>query len=290
MIDSDQLASFIVFAECRNFTQAARKLAISQPSLHVKIRKLADSLGVALYRRIGRSLELTREGERLLGFARDLAERSTRFEAELHGRRDEQPIILAAGEGAYLYLLGEAIRSFSRRRGNPRLSLLVRDRDETLAAVRCGEAHLGVAALEDRPADLFSEKLVEVEMVAVLPARHRLARRRRLRLADLQGERWIVPPQGRPHRAVLSRALGAAGIQWEPAVETSGWELMLHFARMGVGIAVVNSCCRIPRGLVAKLLPELPGIPYYVLQRERVTAPGAAELRDCLLEKLQARS
>jgi len=283
MIDSDQLRSFIVFAETRNFTRAAERLAISQPSLHVKIRKLAESLDVALYRRVGRNLELTPEGERLLGFARDSSERSTRFEAELHGRRAEQPVVLAAGEGAYLYLLGGAIQRFVGKRGKPSLRLLVRDRDAALEAVRRGEAHLGVTALDERPLDLWTQKLVEVQMVAVVPARHRLARRRTLRLADLDGERWIVPPAGRPHRATLSRALDAAGIRWEPVVETSGWELMLHFARLGIGVAIVNSCCTIPRGLVAKSLPELPGIPYYLVQRERAVSPGVDELRDTFL-------
>ncbi|MEM7234424.1 MAG: LysR family transcriptional regulator [Planctomycetota bacterium] len=277
MIDSDRLLAFIAFAESRSFTEAARRLAISQPSLHVKIRKLADSLGVPLYRRQGRGLVLTRDGERLLAFAREMFERSERFESELKESPDRHPIVLAAGEGAFLYLLGDAIRRFVRESRNPPLRLLSRDHEGTLESVRLGEAHIGVAALEDLPTDLWVEDLVEVGAVIVVPSDHRLAKRRAIQLRDLEGESLIVPPPGRPHRIALSRALRAEGIEWESAVETGGWELMLHFVRLGVGVAIVNDCCRIPRGLTAKPLRELPTVVYYTIQREQDAASRHVE-------------
>ena len=277
MIEADRLLAFIAFAETRSFTEAARRLAISQPSLHVKIRKLADSLGVPLYRRLGRGLLLTSEGERLLAFAREMAERSDRFEDELRGSARTRPVMLAAGEGAFLYLLGQAIRRFVRQPSNPPLRLLTRDHEGTLEAIRLGEAHVGVAALEDLPADLWTEALVEVGAVIVVPDDHRLAKKRTIQLRDLEGEPLIVPPPGRPHRVALSRALRAEGIEWESAVETGGWELMLHFARLGAGVAIVNDCCRIPRGMTARPLRQLPSVVYYMIQREGRAVSSHAE-------------
>lgn len=58
-LQGDALRAFAVFARHRNFTSAAAELLISQPSLHVKINKLARTLGVPLYRRQGRGLVLT---------------------------------------------------------------------------------------------------------------------------------------------------------------------------------------------------------------------------------------
>ena len=83
MIDSVRLASFRMFAEELNFTRAAARLHISQPALHVQISTLADSLGLALYRRTGRSLSLTSAGQALLGFARDSERRTETFLASL---------------------------------------------------------------------------------------------------------------------------------------------------------------------------------------------------------------
>ena len=55
-VSADALASFAVFADHLNFTRAAEELHISQPALHVKVRKLSESLGRPLYRRAGRRL------------------------------------------------------------------------------------------------------------------------------------------------------------------------------------------------------------------------------------------
>jgi DNA-binding transcriptional LysR family regulator len=74
-VSDDALASFAVFAEHLNLTRAAAELRISQPSLHVKIRKLADRLGRPLYRRDGRRFELTPGGVAVARFAREQQER-----------------------------------------------------------------------------------------------------------------------------------------------------------------------------------------------------------------------
>jgi DNA-binding transcriptional LysR family regulator len=183
--------------------------------------------------------------------------------------------VLCAGEGAYLYLLGEGLRRFVAK-GAP-LKLLTRDREGTLEAVRGGEAQVGVCALEVLPDDLHVRPLTDVGQALVVPARHPLATKRRLRLADLTGARLVVPGPDRPHRVALSRALLTAGVPWEVAVEANGWELMVRFVELGVGIAVVNACCRLPRGLVARPLPELPRQRYFVIRRRRAPANGAGE-------------
>jgi len=69
-VSADALASFVAFAEHLNFTRAAADLHISQPALHVKIRKLAQALGRPLYHRSGRRLVLTADGEAVARFAR----------------------------------------------------------------------------------------------------------------------------------------------------------------------------------------------------------------------------
>jgi DNA-binding transcriptional LysR family regulator len=113
-----------------------------------------------------------------------------------------------------------------------------------------------------------------------------------VRLADLEGARLIVPPAGRPHREQVERALAAAGVAWERAVEASGWPLMLHYASLGVGLAIVNDICPVPRGCVARPLPELAPLAYYVLHRDDLGAddPAAALARAALDAFRRART
>src|SRR4030095_6533311 len=99
MVSTDALASFVVFARHLNFTRAAAELRISQPALHVKIRKLGQVLDRPLYRREGRRLVLTADGEAVARFARDHDERLARFLAELRATPPDRPVVLAAGQG-----------------------------------------------------------------------------------------------------------------------------------------------------------------------------------------------
>lgn len=272
----DALLSFVVFSESMNFTRAGLALHISQPALHVKIRNLAESLGVSLYRRVGRRLELTEGGRNVARFGRELGERTSLFLERLQKGPAEHQVVLAAGEGAFLYLLGGGIREFSRR-SKLALKLLTADRDAAVEAVQSGKAHLGVASLETTPPSIEAHVLSKVDQVLVLPRRHPLASKREVRLADLEGAKLIVPAADRPHRTMLSRALQSAGVQWQIAVEANGWELMLHFAALGLGWAVVNEFCAIPRGLAARPLKELPRIHYHVFHLVGAAKDGPAE-------------
>src|SRR5689334_20759211 len=134
-VSAESLASFAVFADHLNFTKAAAELRISQPALHVKVRKLSESLGRPLYHRDGRRLVLTADGEAVARFARSHDERLARFLAEFAGVESTRPVVLAAGQGAYLYLLGDAIRAMLTEEP-ARLRLINCDHRQMLAAVR----------------------------------------------------------------------------------------------------------------------------------------------------------
>ncbi len=280
MPNIDWLHSFVVFAEHKSFTHAAKALHLSQPALHAQIAKLSADLGVPLYRRVGRRIELTLHGIEVARFARQTVEQVAELRDLLRDGRSHQPVILAAGEGAYLYLLGPAIESFTREHDTP-LRLLTTDRQRSIDALHSGRAHLAVAALDALPAadlDLELTLLISVPQVAVVPDQHPLAERAEIELADLAGLRLVVPPPDREHRRALEAALSAAAIPWQVAVEASGWELILHFVRLGLGCAVVNGCCPVPQGFVARAIEDLPPKRYYLMSTKRVLGQSARDL------------
>ncbi len=281
---SDWLDAFLVFSESMNFTRAAEALHISQPALHVKIKQLSAALERPLYRRVGRNLVLTEAGERVAVHAREQRERAVAFEESLRTGSERSPTILCAGAGAFLYLLGPAISRFSRTGGRP-ISLLTGDRDRTIASVASGRAHVGVTALNEHPKGLDVTTLTDVDQVLVVPLDHPLAGKPKVNLRDLAGADLVVPPPDRPHRIMLGRMLMDAGVDWHISVEANGWELMMHFVALGMGLAVVNGHCRPPPGLVARPLRDLPGIRYHVLTRPGMDRhAGAAALKALLHE------
>jgi DNA-binding transcriptional LysR family regulator len=280
LVNYDWLFSFVVFADHLNFTRAAEALHITQPALHAQIRKLTEDVGATLYRRDGRALVLTAEGRRLAAFGREVQARGSDVLAELRGEDSRGPVILASGQGAFLYLLGPAIKRFPKDRWP--LRVVSMPGPDTVQAVRDARADVGVAVLTNPPTDLDCKTVRRVGQTVLLPWGHRLSKRRSLKPSDLDTESIVVAPEGSPHRVMLSQALATAGAKWSVAVEATGWELMVQFVRYGLGIAVVNDFCPVPRGLVGVSLGGVPDVEYQV-----VTRPGARrESRDTLVRMI----
>ncbi|TCO34591.1 DNA-binding transcriptional LysR family regulator [Kribbella steppae] len=261
---AEDLEAFAVFARHRNFTRAAAELHVSQPALHTRIRKLEARLGRSLYLKQGRLLRLTEVGEQLAAFANDSRDRAAEFLGTLD-LAPSRPLVLVAGSGTYLYLLGDPIRRFLAK--GRELQLRTGDASETLAAVREGTADVGVTALTVPPDDLECEVLSQYPQTLITRADHRLADRRSIRLKDLQDEALVVPPKGRPHRQQLERSMLDQGIRWSVAVEAEGWELLVHFVRLGVGPAVVNGSVRVTSAVRRIPVKDLPPVRYYIVTR-----------------------
>jgi DNA-binding transcriptional LysR family regulator len=272
LLESDTLNAFTVFAEHRNFTTAAAQLHISQPSLHVKISKLSAALGVALYERTGRTLVLTRAGEQLAAYAQDARRGLQDFLTQLDS--GDQEITIAAGRGTLRWVIGGRIRRLTER--GDRVRILAADRDKSLDALGTGQADVAVVAY-DPPGRQFAEReIAAYPQLLVIGAGHPLATRKRLRLSDLAGLDLVVPPAHRPHRRSLERALLDAGVSWQPVAESDGWDLLVHFASLGIGATVVNGCVGLPDGLVGIPISDLPRVRYWAAWRKqrRLRAAG----------------
>src|SRR5581483_6543375 len=225
LLEADAVRAFAVFARHRNFTSAAAALHISQPSLHVKIRKLATGLGVQLYERQGRGLVLTPAGQKLAGFAADAGRRAEEFLRDL--RQAPATVTIAAGRGAFRWVVGDTIQQISAQ--GRQVQLITADREAALAALSAGRADVAVIGYDPPPRQLPATEIAAYPQILVIGAEHRLARRTRLRLRDLAGLGLVVPPADRPHRRALDRALLDAAVSWRPVAEADGWDLLVHF-------------------------------------------------------------
>jgi DNA-binding transcriptional LysR family regulator len=276
MIDSAWLHTFASFAEDANLSRAARRLHLTQPAVHAHIRRLGEEVGAPLYRRQGRGLALTREGVEVAAFARAFAEGERDLKARVGRMEVEQRLVLAAGAGAILYVIGDGLRAATRA-GAPPVEIVTADASAAVEAVQSGAAHVGVAALDRAPDDLACHKLTEVDQMLVMPRAHPLARRRRVSVADFAKERLVVPPEGRPHRAALEAAVRAAGAALSVGAVARGWELAIKLVDLGAGLAVVNACCALPRSLAGRPVRELPKVRYVAFTRPK-PRPEATDL------------
>jgi DNA-binding transcriptional LysR family regulator len=276
MVDTELLRSFTAFAETLNFTHAAKRAGLSQPAFFERIQRLEATLGLSLYEKNGRVLTLTAAGTQVLAFARETDARFAEFLAELRQEIPRRTVTLAAGEGAYLYLLGPAIAAFARKTA-AELELLTVGGRAVIEALRRGDAHLAVAAIDLVPASIAAHDLVETPLCVALPDAHPLAKRRSLRVAHLERERFILTPEGQRHRDFVSRALAKEGRAPRGVLVADGWPLMLAFVQMGLGVAIVNGVCALPPGVVVRPIAELGSVTYRLLRRKNAALSPDAE-------------
>lgn len=265
-LNLDALKAFSVFAETLNFTHAAERLFVSQPALHVKIRKLQEQLGARLYTKHGRELRLTQQGKEVARFARETQTSVDTFVEELTGNPQTREITFAAGQGCYLYLLGEKLNKFKKKSKSP-LKLLTADSQRTIELIATGEAQLGVTVLQSKPTGIHVQLVAEVPAMLVVPRSHMHAGLSSIGIKNLRDQELIVPTANKPHRMMISRLLEMKKVPWSVAVEADGWELAIEFARLGMGAAIVNGCCRLPKSLCGVPIRDFPGTKYHLLTR-----------------------
>jgi DNA-binding transcriptional LysR family regulator len=281
IIETELLESFRAFAEALNFTRAARRVGLSQPAFFERIQRLSSTVGAPLYQRHGRTLALTPDGIRLLALAREIDGSFRSFFSELSGGPPARRVTLAAGEGSYLYLLGPAIAAFG-----PELDLLTLGARASLEALSRGEADLAVGVLDLVPRGIETLDLRSTPLCLAMPARHPLRKVRRLTTRHLRGQRLILTPDGQLHRDLVGRALASSGDSPRDVLEADGWPLMLKFVQLGMGLAVVNGICELPRGVVARPLPELGQVTYRLFKRRGAPRFADAERLERLIRAI----
>jgi LysR family hydrogen peroxide-inducible transcriptional activator len=189
-----QLRYFVAVAQAGNFSRAAERCHVSQPSLSQQVLKLERRLGQPLLNRLGRRAVLTDAGRLLLDRATAILAEVDDVERRLAGGGGLRGGRLAVGAIPTIapYLLPAALEGFARR--CPHVELAVHE-DVTrnlIAALVEGDLDLAVVALPIAEERLHLEPVLTEPLFAAVPRGHALARRRKITLRDLSQERFIL--------------------------------------------------------------------------------------------------
>jgi DNA-binding transcriptional LysR family regulator len=255
-----RLRQFVVVAREQHLTRAAELLGVPQPTLSRSMSRLEAELGVALFTRPGRSIRLTRHGRFLLEAAErtlaTLAATLDRLTAESDPARGR----VALG---FLHTLGGEmvpglLRGFRAERPLVRFALVQDGAHGLLARLREGEIDLCLTApLPDDP-EVHGRELAEQRIDLFVPAGHRLAGRRGVRLAEAAGEDFIAMEPGYGLRAITDELCRAAG--FEPRIAFEGEEADTARGLVGAGLGVsllpVTASSRTDRAVAAVRITE----------------------------------
>lgn len=235
-----QLRGFQAVARQGSFSSAARALALTQPALSAAVRELEDQLGAQLFERSTHHVALTAAGAALLPQVEWL------LNSFALGVDDMRRTLAAQGErlrvGALpsaMHLAAPAVAEWHRQ--HPEVVLELRDllNDELVAAVQTGALDIGLGVDLGLPAGVTALPVGSDEMVAVLPAGHRLADRGELRWRDLKGERLALFARGSTYELALS-TLRQQGVSLAGADRLQYSESLYSLVRSGLAVGLIS--------------------------------------------------
>jgi DNA-binding transcriptional LysR family regulator len=267
-MDARQLEYIVAVDEEGSFTKAAARHHIAQSALSHQVARLEAELGFRIFDRTSRSVRLSDAGQVLLPYARQILQDIANARAalaELAGvMRGSLRLAMTQTAGRTLDLVA-LIGTFHRRFPDIELTTMTGPGRELIENVRNGGLDIALAALsaEGIPADLTFDPVGDPEpLVAVVPADHQLAARKRVRLEELAKEGSFVEFRpGTALREQVDAAFVAAGVRRTSSFEVGQIADMIQYAANGLGATIV------PRAFTGQRSDGLyPARPFRVLE------------------------
>ncbi|PZO81197.1 MAG: hypothetical protein DI629_05090 [Mesorhizobium amorphae] len=267
-MNTRQLEHFLAVAERGSLTSAAESLGVSQPTLTKTVHALEQELGVLLFERLPRGVELTPYGQSLLRHAEAIRVRFQDAKREIEGLRSGRfgTVLIGAGPAWLRRHLPHAVANATAK--NPAIKVNVEGGfdDALMRRLRRGELDMVIAELPPAQSalDLNLRPLTSDRLCICCRAGHPLAGRKALALADLNGLSWAMPPEAtrafqRLQALFVSLDLPVPDV----AVHTESMAFLLQMVRFSDAVTfTVSTTLRTPeaKGLVMLHVPELAAV------------------------------
>lgn len=236
-----QLETFLKIAETKNFTQAANSLGYAQSTVTMQIKQLEEELGCLLFERLGKTIVLTTEGERLVIHAQKLLQIEREIHLEVPKEGEPSGVLKFGVSESFCYNRLPGILTEYRKKYPKveiRLQFVLHDTFPDL--LKKGELDLVYTLnppIEDDNLTLLYSQPETLGFYACPD--HPLARKRKIREENLKDVPLLVTGHDCSFRQMLLDDLSRAGISTDIVLETSSKEILKQFAAKGLGIAFI---------------------------------------------------
>ncbi|MFZ4690406.1 MAG: LysR family transcriptional regulator [Polymorphobacter sp.] len=292
-LDWEKLRLFELVAEAGSFTEAARRLHMSQPALSRQIGALEESIGAKLFHRHARGLAMTHEGEQLRTATHDMQDRLEQARQAIDASRDRPTgeIRLTTTVSFGSTWLARQLGDFLDRFPDITVSLMLTDQDVDLAK---READVAIRFHPPFQSELVQKPLIGIRHYLCAStdylARHGVPRS----IADLEQHRLIAYGDAAPEflKGInWALELGHQGAPRTAALTINNSHGVLQAVEAGAGIAALPSYLIRFSGKVRVVLPDLEGPvfrTFFTYPAELRRSLRVAALRDFLVDRMTA--
>jgi LysR family hydrogen peroxide-inducible transcriptional activator len=236
-----QLRYFVAVAEEGNFSRAASKVRVAQPSLSQQIRKLEAEIGQPLFDRLPRSVVLTEAGRCLLDYARQILASigdARRCVDELKGKIAGD-VAVGAIPTIAPYVLPELVVTFQTHYPDVTLHIVEDVTAVISRRVEAGELDVALASTCQRSPTLRVEHLGSEPLLALVPEAHSLARQTEITLDDLKSQRFLLLHEMHCLSQQVHHLLESRRLHPEVALAGSQLSTIANMVAAGIGVSIV---------------------------------------------------
>jgi DNA-binding transcriptional LysR family regulator len=253
-----RIETFLHAAENLNFSEAARNLHISQPTVSHHIKTLEQELGVTLFERQGPTMKLTDAGKLLVPWARRVMRDSVEMQEIMESLKEGMAgsLQIACSTTAGKYVLPHLAARFSIRHPNIQTKLLRCTPASVALNLLEGEANLGVVSYEIPGQDLELQEFFHDLISVIVPRDHPFVSQATILPEDLLGEKIIMREETSGTRKVVLSELAKHDISRDDLdifMEVGNAEAIVRTVAGGYGISFVSklaAACALERGNV----------------------------------------
>ncbi len=275
-----QLRYFCAVAETGNFTRAAEREQVAQPSLSQQIMKLEEELAVRLFDRLGRSVRLTDMGQMFLPRARTILNEMRAAKEEVAQRQSSVagPISVGVIPTIAPYFMPTRIASFSRKYPEAAMTVVEDVTVRLMDRLRAGLVDLAIMALPARGHDLECYPLRTERLYAILPRGHRLAKKRTLVIKELREDPFLLLRDDHCFRETSIEICKRARILPQVIFESGQFSSILGMVGAGLGVSIVPEMA----------LEQRADCTFVLIADEKASRTiGAATLKGHFLNRVQ---
>ena len=236
-----QMRLFLALADTGSVSGAARALHVTQPTASMQLREVTEAVGLPLYEVIGRRVHLTDAGRDLAATARAIVDAWENFGQRvnaMHGLTRGR--LRVAVVSTAKYFVPRLLGSFCKLHPQIDISLEVLNRDHVITRLRANQDDLYVMSMPPGDLPLEDQILMPNPLVVIAAAGHRLAARKRVTLAQLQGERFILREKGSGTRMATDAHLRQLGFVPSTVLELGSNEAIKESVEGQLGVSIVS--------------------------------------------------
>jgi len=236
-----QLKVFAAVARRLSFTRAAEELYLTQPAVSMQVKQMEGAIGLALFEQTGKRIQLTEAGEVMHHYSRVIADNLSEAEQameELKGVDSGRLKVTVAT--TVNYYATRLLSGFCAEHPGVRVSLDVTNRETLLRQLEENQTDVVLMGKPPENLNVVAEPFMDNPLVVIASPQHPLCKRRKIPLARLDEETFLMRESGSGTRMAIERFFAEKDFTPSGSIEMTSNEAIKQSVQAGLGLGIVS--------------------------------------------------